>query len=169
MGIITALISAIFIVSPPSIHPSQAAPGKVAHFNLENIAGGRMSSDDLKGKVAVVDVWATWCGPCIAEIPMYKRLYDAFEGQDDVAIVGIVIESPRRDIPAKVRQLGIQYPILIGDAEAVDTFGVHGTPTTVVLDKDGTIYKRYVGNVRNKEQKIKQDIQDLLGQNSPGQ
>jgi len=163
--VVIALISSIFFVSPLYFHASQAAPGKVAHFNLENIAGGRMSSDDLKGKVAVVDVWATWCGPCVAEIPMYKRLYDAFADQDDVAIVGIVIESPRRDIPAKVRQLGIQYPTLIGDEEAVATFGVHGTPTTVVLNKDGTIYKRYVGAVANKEQKIKQDIQDLLGQN----
>jgi cytochrome c biogenesis protein CcmG/thiol:disulfide interchange protein DsbE len=147
---------------------AQTERDAVAYFNLENVAGGFMTSEDLKGKVTVVDLWATWCKPCIDEIPIYNRLYDAFKSQD-VAIVGIAVSSPPRDIPSKVRQLGIKYPVLIGDDKAVQAFGgVRGFPTTVVISREGKIYKRYMGAVRDKEQKIKQDIERLSGGRFPG-
>jgi thiol-disulfide isomerase/thioredoxin len=148
----------------------QAAPAEraaVGPFKLENLAGGFMTNEDIKGKVAVVDLWATWCKPCANEIPIYNRLYDAFQGQD-VAIVGIAVESPRRDIPTKVSQLGIKYPVLIGSDAAYMAFGrASGFPTTLVISKDGKIYKRYMGTVARKEEKIKQDIEHLLAEDSP--
>jgi len=140
--------------------------GRVAHFKLPNVDGGFMTSEELKGKVIVVDVWATWCGPCASEIPIYNRLYKAFEGQD-VTIVGIAFESPPRDIPIRIRQLGIQYPVLIGDDQTLCAFGrIQGFPTTLVVGKDGKIYKEYMGATANKEERIKQDIEHLLSENS---
>jgi len=134
----------------------------VAYFKLENVAGGFMTSEDLKGKVTVVDLWATWCHLCVEEIPIYNGLYDAFRDQD-VAIVGIAVYSPLHDIPSKVRQLGIKYPVLIGNDKASQAFGrIQGFPTTVVISKEGKIYKRYMGTVANKEEKLKQDIEHLL-------
>jgi thiol-disulfide isomerase/thioredoxin len=145
---------------------AQAGRQKVAHFKLQNVAGGFMSSEDLKGKVSVVDLWATWCSPCAEEVPIYNQLYNAFEGQD-VAVVGIAVQSPRRDIPSKVRQLGIKYPVLIGDDEALHAFGrIQGYPTTIVMDKEGKIYKQYTGSVPHKEETIKQDVQRLLAEDS---
>ena len=139
----------------------------VAYFKLENVAGGFMTSEDLKGKVSVVDLWATWCGPCAEEIPIYNQLYDAFRSQD-VAIVGIAVYSPRRDIPSRARQLGIKYPVLIGNDTTDQGFGhVQAFPTTVVISKEGKIYKRYVGTVPRKADKIKQDIEHLLAEDSP--
>jgi thiol-disulfide isomerase/thioredoxin len=144
------------------LQDTQAERNTVGDFKLENIAGGFMTNEDLKGKVAVVDLWATWCNPCLEEIPIYNHLYEAFQGED-VAIVGIAVDSPRRDVPVRIRQLGIKYPILIGDDEAVRAFGrLQGFPTTVVIGKDGKIYKRYIGSVPHKEDRIKQDIQHLL-------
>jgi thiol-disulfide isomerase/thioredoxin len=175
----TAVISAILICSPcvqrastgfQATRAGQATRAErdtVAPFNFPNVAGGFMTSDDLKGKVTVVDVWATWCGPCVKEIPMYNQLYDAFAGQD-VAFVGIAVESSLRDIQAKVRQLGIKYPILKGDDKALYAFGrVEVFPTTVVLTKEGKIYKRYRGALPDKKERIKQDIQQLLAQDTP--
>jgi thiol-disulfide isomerase/thioredoxin len=170
------VIGAISICSPSArmrlhqastgLQAAQAERDAVAYFKLENIAGGFMTSEDLKGKVTVVDLWATWCPPCVAEIPIYNELYDAFRGQD-VAIVGIAVESPRRDIPSKVRQLGIKYPVLIGDDEVLHAFGrIQGYPTTVVIDKEGKIYKQYMGSMPHKEETIKQDIQHLLAEHS---
>jgi cytochrome c biogenesis protein CcmG, thiol:disulfide interchange protein DsbE len=145
---------------------AQTERDAVVYFKLENVAGGFMTSEDLKGKVTVVDLWATWCRPCLDEIPIYNRLYDAFEKQD-VAIVGIAAYSPRPDIPSKVRQLGIKYTVLIGDDQAYQAFGrVRGFPTTFVLSKEGKIYKRYVGAVPNKGEKLKQDIEHLLAEDS---
>jgi thiol-disulfide isomerase/thioredoxin len=148
------------------LQAAQAGRQTVPEFRLQNVAGGYMTSEDLKGKVTVVDLWATWCGHCAEEVSIYNQLYDTFEGQD-VAIVGIAVQSPHRDIPSKVRQLGIKYAILIGDDEALHAFGLaQGYPTTVVLNKEGEIYRHYTGTVPNKEERIKQDIQHLLAEDS---
>lgn len=144
----------------------QAGRQTVAPFKLKNVAGGFISSEDLKGKVAVVDLWATWCHSCVEEVPMYNQLYKAFEGQD-VAVVGIAVQSPSGDIPSKVRQLGIKYPVLIGNDQTLHAFGrIQGYPTTIVMDKEGKIYKQYLGSVPNKEETIKQDVQHLLAEDS---
>jgi thiol-disulfide isomerase/thioredoxin len=165
---IIAVIGGILIASPSAATGQQPTPAKrdtVANFKLQNIAGGFMTNADLKGKVTVVDLFATWCGPCATEIPKYNRLYEAYQGKD-VAIIGIVVESPG-NIPSKVRQLGIKYPVLIGDGGALSAFGnVEAFPTTVVINKDGKIYKRYRGAVPNKEEIIKRDIEHLLSEES---
>ena len=170
---IIAVISAVLILSArmrlqPSIgfQAAQAGLDTVGYFKLQNVAGGFMSSEDLKGKVTVVDLWAIWCGPCIEEIPIYNQLYDTFKGQE-VAIVGIAVQSPQRDIPAKVRQLGIKYPVLIDDNQALRAFGgIRGFPTTLVISKEGKVYKRYVGAVAKKKEKIIQDIERLRAEGS---
>jgi thiol-disulfide isomerase/thioredoxin len=173
---IIGVISAVLICSPPArmrlqqastgFPAAQAGRDTAGYFKLQNVAGGFMTSEDLKGKVTVVDLWATWCGPCLEEIPTYNQLYDAFKGQD-VAIVGIAVDSPRRDIPSKVRQLGIKYPVLIGDDQALQAFGrVQAFPTVFVMSKEGKIYKHYVGTVPKKRETIKQDIEHLLAEDS---
>jgi len=173
------VIGAISICSPSArmrlpqastgLQAAQAERDTVAYFKLENVAGGFMTSEDLKGKVTVVDLWATWCTPCVEEIPIYNQLYDAFRGQD-VAIVGIAVDSPRRDIPSKVRQLGIKYPVLTANDAAGQAFGrIQGFPTTVVISKKGKIYKRYMGTVPHKKERIKQDIEHLLAEDPPPQ
>ena len=175
---VIAVMSAILISSPcaqastgfQAARTAQTARGDrdtVADFKFQNVAGGFMTSDDLKGKVTVVDVWATWCTPCIKDIPMYNQLYDAFAGQD-VGFVGIAVESPLRDIQAKIRQLGIKYPILKGDDRTLYAFGrVEGFPTTVVLTKEGKIYKRYRGTMPHKAENLKRDIEQLLAKHIP--
>jgi thiol-disulfide isomerase/thioredoxin len=174
--ITTAVIIAVLICLPSARMQSQqtstcqwnaqADRNTVVQFDLQNIAGGSITSEDLKGKVTVVDVWATWCQPCISEIPKYNELYDSLES-NDVAILGIAVESPRRDIQSRVQQLGIKYPILIGNDQTLQALGrVQAFPTTLVIDKDGKIYKQYTGAVPDKAERIKQDVADLLAQDS---
>jgi len=172
--IITA-IGGVLIASPPAATPmrqastgsraGQAGREAVGNFKLQNIGGGFMTNADLKGKVTVVDLFATWCGPCISEIPHYNQLYSANQGQPDVAMIGIAVESPRRGLESKVQQLGIKYPVLIGDNDALSVFGdVQAFPTTVVIDKEGKIYKTYRGAAPNKQANIKRDIEHLLAE-----
>src|SRR5215467_8252956 len=72
---------------------SGSGKGPAPDFDLENVAGGKTAAADLKGKVLVVDFWATWCEPCIAEIPKFNKMADEYKGNKDVQIVGITVES----------------------------------------------------------------------------
>jgi cytochrome c biogenesis protein CcmG, thiol:disulfide interchange protein DsbE len=141
-----------------AVQPSGPAPD----FDLENIAGGKLKSADLKGKVAVVDFWATWCEPCLSEIPKYNKMADEYKGKD-VQIVGITVESPHEDIKPKVKETGMKYTVLVGNDAVVEGFGgIIGWPTTFVVTKDWKIYRKYMGALPDKEARIKKDIEKLL-------
>jgi thiol-disulfide isomerase/thioredoxin len=149
------------------VNINNLGPGQAPDFELENIAGGTTRTADLKGKVSVVDIWATWCQPCLAEIPRFNRLYDEYRNKD-VQIVGITVVSPYDDIVPTAKKFGMKYTILVGDDAVVEGFGgVIGWPTTFVLTKDWKIYSKYVGAREDKEARIRQDIETLLNRREP--
>src|SRR5262245_61825922 len=143
---------------------SAGVKGPAPDFELENVAGGKTRAADLKGKVLVVDFWATWCEPCIAEIPKFNKMAAEYTGKD-VAIVGITVESARDTIKPKVQETGMKYTVLVGNDAVVDGFGgLIGFPTTFVVTKDWKIYKKYMGALPDKDARIKKDIEKLLAQ-----
>jgi len=146
--------------------PTVSIKGPAPEFELENILGGKTKAADLKGKVIVIDFWATWCEPCWSEIPKYNKMHDEFQGKD-VEIVGITVESPYKDIKPKAKQLGIRYTLLVGNDAVQEAFGgMIGYPTTFVVTKDWKIYKKYMGALPDKDARIKQDIEKLLAESS---
>jgi thiol-disulfide isomerase/thioredoxin len=160
----TALMLALFgCGSQPHSKPNSRvtiAPG----FELENIAGGTTNSTALKGKVVVIDFWATWCEPCLSEIPKFNRITDEYAGKD-VEIIGVAVESKKEDIKPKAKATGMKYTVLVGDDHVVDGFGgIMGWPTTFVLTKEFQVHSRYIGALADKEERIKKDIDELLSQ-----
>jgi peroxiredoxin len=144
-----------------------AAPrGPAPDFELENIAGGKIKSADLKGKISIIDFWATWCEPCWSEVPKYNKMLTEYHGKD-VEIVGITVESPYTDIKPKSDELGIKYTVLVGNDKIQDAFGgMIGYPTTFIVTKDWKIYKKYMGALPDKDARIKKDIEKLLSEES---
>jgi len=134
-------------------------------FELERVAGGTLKSADLKGKVIVVDFWATWCEPCIEEIPRYNQLHQSYADKG-VEVLGITVESgPLKDIKPKVEDFQMKYPVVVGDDKVVEGFGgLIGFPTTFIVDKDWKVYKKYLGMTRNKRDMIEKDIQKLIAE-----
>src|SRR3989442_3548747 len=139
-----------------AVQPKGPAPD----FELENVAGGKIKAAELKGKVSVIDFWATWCEPCIAEIPKFNQLHEQYP---NIQVIGITVMSPHDDIKPKVPATGMKYTVLVGNDDVMDGFGgLVGFPTTFVVTKDWKIYKKYLGALKNKQDRIKKDIETLL-------
>src|SRR5262245_45288491 len=145
------------------------AIGTAPEFDLQRIAGGNLRSADLKGKVVVVDFWASWCDPCKKEIPDYNKLADSMAGKD-AAMIGIALDSGSFEkVKEAVGELGIQYPVGFGKEGIDEQFGgLRGYPTTFVVGKDWKIYKKYEGEYPNKQELLKKDIEALLNREESG-
>jgi len=137
--------------------------GKAPEFTLKNVMGGELKSADLKGKVVVVDFWATWCVPCRKEIPEYVKLREKLKGLD-VEFVGVTFDSATPDdVKPYIKDLGMTYPVVMA-TDAVDVgFGGHpGFPTTFIVGKDWKVYRRWFGVTAGKIEQMEKDITALL-------
>lgn len=125
-----------------------AAPGEVGGplpaFRLEDAAGREVSSSDFRGKVLLVNYWATWCKPCETEMPGLQQLQDTY-GSRGFAAVGIAMDTNSKDVAAFARKHGIRYWLLMGTPEVQERLGILGIPTTILVDRQGVVRYRIVG------------------------
>ena len=127
---------------PSSASAAQAAPA----WTLKDLDGKSVSLADFKGKVVVLDIWATWCPPCRAEIPHFVELQNEWKDKD-VTIVGMSLDSTgAADVAKFAQDNGMNYPIIMGDEATATAYGAdQGIPTTVVIDKKGNIVATHLG------------------------
>ena len=154
-------VTLLFAACGPAPKSSEA---KVAPaFDLPNLNGGRVSLASLEGKVLVVDFWATWCGPCIKEIPEYAEFWRKNQTRG-VEVLGVVMESGSPDeILDFVREYRIPYRQLLGDDEIASEFGVNqGLPTTFVIDGEGVIRSKILGSPPTKFEKLQETVDAAL-------
>ncbi len=137
----------------------------VRAFDLESIDGTRFTSKALEGKVVLVDFWATWCQPCIEEIPRWNELYSRYQGKG-LVVLGMTIRSGwASDIKPDVVKLKMAYPIVVGNDDVEKGFGgIWGFPTTFLVNRKGQIYKKYTGTYPQKQMQVEADIQKLLAE-----
>jgi thiol-disulfide isomerase/thioredoxin len=139
------------------------AIGKPApmHYTLQDMNGVDVKLDAFKGKVVVVNFWATWCGPCKAEIPDLVALQTQYK--DDLVVLGISVDDKAEDMKPYAVEYKINYPLLVGNGrqDVQDAFGpLYGVPVSVIVGRDGKIAKKHSG-IASREQ-FEAEIQSLL-------
>jgi thiol-disulfide isomerase/thioredoxin len=139
------------------------ATGKVApmHYTLKDMNGADVNLASFKGKIVLINFWATWCGPCRAEIPSLVELQDQY--RNDLTILGVSIDDPAEKLKPYAAEFKMNYPVLVGNGhqEMQDAFGpLFGIPVTVIVGRDGRIAKKHSG-IATKEQ-FEREIKALL-------
>jgi thiol-disulfide isomerase/thioredoxin len=121
------------------------APAAVSEFTIRTLAGKTITSTDLVGKVTLINFWATWCGPCKAEIPDLVTLQDKY--RDHLMIIGISEdEAPPDAVQRFANEHKVNYPVAMATDDIRRVFpGVGALPTTFVLDRDGRLVQKHVG------------------------
>jgi len=132
-------------------------------FSLVDLQGKMHSNAEWDGKLVIINFWATWCPPCVKEIPTFIELQEKY-AERGLQFIGIAINDHHQAITKFVEQQGINYPILQGE-DAIDIaihFGnrLGGLPFTVIIDRTGNIVLRHIGEL--KPSKAEQTILSFL-------
>jgi len=159
MAVCGAIAWALCAVAVPPAWSENAdgvcgAGAKLANLDLtlKAIHGKPVSLSDYRGKVVLLDFWATWCPPCLKEIPQYIELYDAYKSRG-LAVIGISMDESTTSVKRFAKRLKINYPILLGYGrdDLEPAFGELPLPTSFVIARDGRICSKHDGFTAKEE------------------
>jgi len=161
LGSLALIIAAFVLTKQPAMSKDIGFGKKAPEFSLRDVNGVEKKLSDFKGKVIVLDFWATWCPPCREEIPHFIGLYDQYKGMG-LEVIGIALDrNGEKKVAAFTAENKINYTVLLGNEEVSDLYGgIAAIPTTFILDKDGNIRKKYIGY--NEKKVFEKDIKELL-------
>lgn len=116
-----------------------------ADFTLTQLNGQPLTLSTYRGKVVLLDFWATWCVPCREEIPHFVELQDKL-GNQGLQIIGVSMDDSPDPVRPFAQQFHMNYPIVMGSAKIGEEYGgVLGLPIAFILDRNGRILKKHIG------------------------
>ncbi len=124
---------------------ANAKPAKL-DFTMKDLDGKEVSLTSFKGKVILLNFWATWCGPCKAEIPGFVELQNTY--RDDLVVVGYSVDDTAPQARTFANQFKMNYPILLGEGreDVQDAFGpIWGIPASFIISREGKVCKKHLG------------------------
>ena len=180
MGAVALALGLIWVAPGIEPHVDESAPGSTSadypgepedaeaagkpaklDFTLKDMHGVDVHLESFKGKVILVNFWATWCGPCRAEIPALVELQEQYK--DDLVILGLSVDDTAEKLLPYAAEFKMNYPVLVGNGreDVQEAFGpLFGIPVSVIIGRDGIIARKHSG-IATKEQ-IEREIKTLL-------
>jgi thiol-disulfide isomerase/thioredoxin len=141
----------------------EASPARTPapDWELTDLNSKPVRFSDSRGKVVILDFWATWCVPCREEIPHFVELQKQY-GNKGLTIIGVSLDEQGPEVVKKfVKRFGVNYPIVIGNEKVVEAYGgIYAIPTTFVIDRQGRIVNRHIGY--DDKAVFEKEIQSLL-------
>ena len=134
------------LAEKPSITAGAIGSG-LPDFTVTGLEGKSWSSNDLRGRVVLVDFWATWCEPCKKEMPGYQKLADRY-GARGFVVIGFKFDTmmDSEDPVQFAKKIGVRYPLAVASDEIKRKFGgIEGLPTTMIYDRHGILRKKVIG------------------------
>jgi peroxiredoxin len=145
-------------VSMAAVTPSTPAPD----FTLRSVGGPNLRLQEQRGRVVMVNFWATWCAPCRQEMPQLNKLYDKYRASGFV-LLGVNIDDDAGRATELASKLGLKFPVLLDTDKAVSRlYELSSMPTTVLIDRDGRVRYLHRGYVQGYENLYDQQIRELL-------
>lgn len=133
-------------------------------LELETIEGSVVSLDDYRGRVVLINFWATWCPPCVEEIPSLGRLQQKFS-KDELVVISVDVGETRDKVAAFLEQVPARYPVMLDpNGKTVYEWNLRAFPTTFVVDPQGRISLTYFGGLEWDSPEIVEQLQSLIGE-----
>lgn len=135
----------------PQAKVAVTSPGEIGsqlpEISVKDLQGREISSAELRGRVVLIDFWATWCQPCKKEMPGYQELLDRY-GSQQFAVVGFKFDTmmDSEDPVVFAKKIGVRYPLAVATEDLKQKFGgVAGLPTTLIYDRKGILRNKVIG------------------------
>ncbi len=138
----------------------QAAP-TFPDLEFVGAEGGSVRLSQLKGNVVLLNVWATWCGPCKQELPLVQKMYDTYSDRNFV-VLAVNIDAERKRVAPFLKQFNISIPVYYAAPEDAGPLTAQGIPSTFILAPDRTLIDRVVGFSPQWEDRWKKDVEKYL-------
>ena len=176
IGQVQRVLLATGIITPdlPEIHETTHASENSAaiesiseamianDFLLQDLSGKTVKFSSLKNKVIFLSIWATWCPPCVAEMPGIQGLYDKVKGNKNIAFVMLSVDQNGMDKVKKfVAKKGYTFPVYLPASGVPATFETRSIPTTFILSKDGKVAARHDGMANYDTKEVKEYLEKL--------
>ena len=162
---ILALTIGLVVAGSPKKEEITVAPD----FSLTTLSGDTVTLSELRGKVVLVNFWATWCGPCRRELPEFQKTYKKYKENAEVVFLALSVDRKKEKVKPYIEKNKYTFTVLYGDRKTSKKYRASSIPRLFVIDREGRIRFRHVGyNPRSDlVAKLSSQIDQLLKEPNP--
>jgi thiol-disulfide isomerase/thioredoxin len=162
--ILVLSVSSIFILPRCGKEEKEPSFPSAPDFTLKTLEGGEIALSRLRGKVILLDFWATWCRPCRESIPHLIQLHKTYQ-KNGLEVIGMNVDRGNMDtVRHFMKSMEIPYPIAVAPENMERSYGVTGLPTTILIDKQGKIREKIVGFTSKIGKQMTAKVVDLISE-----